>query len=108
MKILLLAMLFVAFTLTACLVPGGRHGGGVIVVPPLPSIVVIEDEPYYYQSGYHYHYRDNSWFYSNSRSGPWNPLPRDRYPKETRFKGKDRGRDRDRDHDRGDDRRDRH
>lgn len=101
MKRILPAVLLVAFLLAACAVRTGYRGEAVIV-PALPSIVVLEEEPYYYHSGYHYHYQNNVWLYSNSRSGPWRELPRDRWPKEVRFKGKERGRDEDRG--RGDDR----
>jgi len=94
-----LAVLLGMFLFVGCVVGPGRHGSGIVVVPALPLIVELETEPYYYQSGYHYHYRNDRWFYSNSRSGPWAELPRDRYPRETRFKG--RGHERDRDDDRG-------
>jgi hypothetical protein len=91
--LVLIVAVFATVMLSGCIWEHDRRGGGgvVMVPPPLPSIVVIEDEPYYYQSGYHYQYRDNSWYYSNAKSGPWEPLPRDHYPKETRFKGKSEG-----------------
>ncbi|HEX9860540.1 MAG TPA: hypothetical protein VGB23_05000 [Nitrospirota bacterium] len=109
MKSLLFAALFAAFILSACVVPG-PHGRPVLLAPPLPPVVVLEGEPYYYNEGYHYYYHDNGWYYSRSRGGPWEPLPRDRYPKEIRHKDRhERGdRDRDRDHDRGRDRGDRY
>ena len=91
MKRILLAVLFGVFLFVGCVVGPGRHGSAVVVVPALPSIVVIEEEPYYYHGGYHYHYQNDRWFYSNARSGPWSELPRDRYPKEVKFKGKGRG-----------------
>jgi hypothetical protein len=104
MKKISLAVLLGAFLFVGCVVGPGRHGSGVVVVPALPSIVVLEEEPYYYQNGYHYHYQNDRWSYSESRSGPWMELPRDRYPKEVRFKGRgqergrgdERGRDEDR------------
>jgi len=109
--------MFIAVSLlTACaIVPAGRHGnssGGIMIAPLLPSVVVLEVEPFYFYSDFHYHYTNDRWYYSRSRSGPWGELPRDRYPRETRYKGKswkhDRGRDDDhRDRDRDDDRRDR-
>jgi len=111
MKKLLPAVLLLTSLLSACVVlPGGRRGhgpDGVLIAPLLPSIVVLETEPYYFHSGFHYHYDNGRWFYARSRGGPWIDLPRDRYPREVRFKGKktkrDRGRDR---HDRDwDDRR---
>lgn len=111
MKKILIATL-IGVSLTACaVVPAGRHGRGggeVMLVPLLPSVVVLDVEPYYYQDGYHYHYNNNRWFYSRSRSGPWTDLPRDRYPKEVRFKGRDHQGKGDRNHnDRGHDNRDR-
>lgn len=69
-----------------CLLVPGRHGQPVLLAPPLPSIVVFDTDPYYVQSGYHYHYRNDGWYYSQSRNGPWTSLPRDRYPKEVRYK----------------------
>jgi hypothetical protein len=95
MKKLCLAVLVGVFLSVGCVVGPGRHGSGIVVVPALPLIVELETEPYYYQSGYHYHYQNDRWFYSNSRSGPWAELPRDRYPRETRFKGRGHERDRD-------------
>lgn len=92
MKRIFLAGLLGAFLFAGCMVGPGYRGSGMVVVPALPSIVVLEAEPYYYQSGYHYHYQNERWYYSNSRSGPWAELPRDRYPREVRFK--DRGYDR--------------
>ena len=102
MRRIFLAVLVAAFMLSACVVPG-RRGQGVVVVPPLPSIVVLEEEPYYHHSGYYYYYQNDGWSYSNSRSGPWVELPRDHYPKEVRFKEKDRGDERGRDLKRGHD-----
>ena len=99
MKRIIPALLLGGFLFVGCVVGPGRHGSGIVVVPALPSIVVFEAEPYYYQSGYHYHYQNDRWYYSNARSGPWAELPRDRYPNEVRFKG--RGQERDRDDDRG-------
>ena len=110
MKRISIVMLVAATLLTSCVVvPGrGHRSEGVIVAPFLPSVVVLEAEPYYYYSDYHYHYSNDRWYYSRSRGGPWAELPRDRYPKEVRYKGKggkhdkdrnDDRRDRDRDHD---------
>src|SRR5512145_1820588 len=87
MKRILPAVLLAALLLGACAVRTGYHGEAVIV-PALPSIVVLEEEPYYYHGGYYYYYHSDRWSYSNSRRGPWVELPRDRYPKEVRFKGK--------------------
>ena len=111
MKRILLAVLLGVFLFVGCAVGPGYRGAATVVVPALPSVVVLETEPYYYQSGYHYHYQNDRWFYSNARSGPWVELPRDRYPKEVRFKGRehDRGRgdERGRGEKRGHDERDR-
>ena len=79
--------------LAACVaVPGGRHGGRsgevMIVAPILPPVVVLDLVPFYFYSDFHYHYAKDGWYYSKSRSGPWVKLPRDRYPKEVRYKGK--------------------
>ncbi len=98
MKKIMPAVLLAALLIAACAVRTGYRGEAVIV-PALPSIVILEEEPYYYHSGYHYHYQNNVWFYSNSRSGPWSELPRDRWPKETKFKR--RGEHRDREDERG-------
>jgi hypothetical protein len=98
---MVLVGLLAMFVLAGCLVGPGPRGAGVVVVPALPPIVVLEEEPYYNQSGYFYYYRDNRWSYSHSRSGPWVELPKDRYPKEVRFKS--RGDDKDRGEKRGHD-----
>lgn len=88
MKRILLAVL-IAGALTACaVVPGGRHGG-LRVVPLLPPLVVLDAEPFYFHGGYYYHYNNDAWYYSESRGGPWTDLPRDHYPKEVRYKGKE-------------------
>jgi len=111
MKNLSVAVLLAVFLFAGCVVAPGHRGSGVVVVPALPEIVVLESEPYYYHGGYHYYYQNDRWSYSTSRSGPWVELPRERYPKETRFKGKGHGRDkgdeRDRGEKRGHDKRDR-
>ena len=99
MKRIFPAVLVAAFLVTGCAVRSGYHGEAVIV-PALPTVVVLEDEPYYYHSGYHYHYQNNVWFYSSSRGGPWKELPRDRWPKEVKFRHKGERYE----HERGDDR----
>ena len=98
---------FAAILLTACVVAPSPRGDGMVVAPALPVVVEIGAEPYYYQGGYYYYYHNDRWSYSNARTGPWMDLPRDRYPRETRFRGRGDGRDRDRDHDHDHDRRDR-
>jgi hypothetical protein len=105
MKNLLIAVLLAMFLFAGCVVSPGHHrGSGVVVVPALPSVVVLESEPYYFHGGYHYYYQNDRWSYSRSRSGPWVELPRDRYPKEVRFKGRgdERGRGEKRGHDKHD------
>ena len=92
MKTIFLALLLGVFLFVGCVVGPGPRGSGVVVVPALPSVVVLESEPYYYQGGYHYHYQNDRWYYSNARSGPWAELPRDRYPREVRYKGRGDGR----------------
>ena len=101
MKKILLAVSLGVFLFVGCMVGPGYRGEGMVVVPALPSIVVFDSEPYYYQGGYHYHYQNDRWYYSNARSGPWSELPRDRYPKEVRYKGRgdDRGKGEKRGHD---------
>ncbi len=103
---MLIAAPLTALLLTACMVTPAHRGPGVVVAPALPVVVEIGVEPYYYQDGYHYHYDNNRWRYSNSRSGPWTDLPRSHYPKEVKRKkdgDHDRGKGKDRDRGRGDD-----
>ena len=100
--------LLAATLLSACVV-GPARGPDYAVAPALPVIVELDLVPYYH-GGFYYHYyqRDNRWAYSRSQNGPWSELPRDRYPREVKYKdrgrdwdrGRDRGRDRDRDRDR--------
>jgi hypothetical protein len=94
MKKTLILVLIAAFLLTACMImPGSRRHGReeVVLVPALPSVVILEAEPYYYsQGGYYYHYNKGRWYYSKSKRGSWIKLPKDRYPKQVRFKDKER------------------
>ena len=104
--------LFAALLLSACVVAPSNDRGRdrdrdyYVVAPALPMVVELGVEPYYFSSGFFYYYqeRDHRWSYSRDRAGPWNELPRDRYPRETRFKdrdhNRDRGHNRDGDHDR--------
>jgi len=92
---------FIAAMLAAgCVVVPGGPGphAGAVVVPFLPPVVVLGDEPYYHHEGFYYHYRDNRWYYSRSRKGPWSDLPRNHYPKEVRHgrRGQRKGMGRDR------------
>jgi len=88
MKRAVLGGLLAALLLVGCMVAPGRRGVSVVVVPALPSVVVLEEEPYVQQGGYFYFYQNNNWSYAQSRNGPWVSLPRDRYPKEVKFKNK--------------------
>jgi hypothetical protein len=102
MKRILISTLLAVSLLTACaVVPAGRGHGpdGVMIVPFLPPLVVLDVEPYYFYNDFHYHYNNDRWYYSRSRSGPWADLPRDHYPKEVRFKGRDKWQKKDRGHD---------
>ena len=106
MKRILISMLIAVSLLTACeVVPDGRgrergyHSDGVVIAPILPSIVVLDAEPYYYYSGFTYYYKNDRWFYSRSRNGPWADLPRDRYPRGVKYKRRNRKRDNYRDRD---------
>ena len=75
--------------LSGCLIVPAPRSGPVVLAPPLPSVVWLETEPYYVSGGYTYYYQHNNWYYSRQRGGPWVGLPRDRYPKEVRYR--DRG-----------------
>jgi len=83
-----------ALLLSACVVTPA-YGPDMVVAPALPLVVELGVEPYYYHGGFYYFYHDHNWSYSHARSGPWRTLPRDRYPREIRFKDRD-GHDRDR------------
>ena len=93
-----LAGVLVPLMLAGCLMVPGPHGNGVVLVPPLPPIVVLDAEPYYVHEGYHYYYRNDGWYYSQSERGPWVDLPRDHYPREVRFKNGGGDRDEGRNH----------
>lgn len=95
-----LALLLAVPLLSACVVEPAHRGPGYVVAPALPVIVELGVEPYYFHGGYYYYYHDKRWSYSNARTGPWRDLPRDRYPREIRYKDR-RGGDHDdrRDHD---------
>lgn len=94
MKRVLLTIVVSVLLIAGCLVPPGHRGRGsasgsiTFEVPALPTIVVLEEEPYYHHGGYVYFYQGDRWTYSKSKNGPWNELPRDRYPKEVKHKGK--------------------
>jgi hypothetical protein len=96
---MLYAALLAALLPTACyVVPADSD---YVVAPALPVVVELGVEPYYYHGGFHYYYHDHDhrWDYSRSRAGPWKALPKNRYPREIRYKdhdGRGRGGDRDR------------
>lgn len=98
MKQILLPIIFAALFCVSCAAYIGPHGASVAIAPPLPVTVELV-EPYYVYGGYHYYYDNDRWYYSQSRDGRWIDLPRDRYPKEVRYKGK--GHDKDWKDDRG-------
>ena len=87
MKKLWFTLLFSVLLCTACMVTAGPRGAGIAIAPPLPIVVELAD-PYYVHGGYHYYHDNDQWYYSQSQGGPWVHLPRDRYPKEVRYKGK--------------------
>lgn len=86
------AALFTALLLTACVVVPAEPD--VVIAPALPGIVVLDVEPYYYHGGFYYYYHDHDWSYSRDRGGPWKALPRERYPNEVKYKGRDKDDDR--------------
>jgi len=97
-KLLIATIIMVSFFMVSLLTAGtamsmGRDGSGprvgvVVAIPALPGIVVLESDQYYFHSDYHYHYDNDRWYYSKSRRGPWAELPRNRYPKEIKYKGR--------------------
>jgi hypothetical protein len=92
--------LLAAALLPACVVVPDRQYD-YVMAPALPMRVELDLVPYFYGGFYYLYYpHDNHWIYSRSRTGPWNVLPRDRYPSEIRYKDHDRHDDRDRDRDR--------
>jgi hypothetical protein len=109
---MLFSALLTALLLNACVVAPAHRGPVYVVAPALPLVVELGTEPYYYQGGYYYYYNNDRWSYSNARTGPWMDLPRDRYPREIRYKnreqGRDRGRNDGRDREQDRDYRDRH
>jgi hypothetical protein len=78
-------LILAAFMCVSCAAYVGPHGAGVAIGPPLPHTVELAS-PYYSHSGYHYYHNNDRWYYSQPSGGPWRDLPRDRYPKEVRYK----------------------
>lgn len=88
-----------AALLPACVVVPA-DGPDYVVAPALPVTVELDLVPYFYGGFYYYyHHQDHRWSYSRAKTGPWKELPKERYPREIRYK--DRGHDHDGDHDRG-------
>ncbi len=87
MKKLLFILIFASFICVSCAAFVTPYGTSIGIAPPLPFAVELEG-PYYAYHGYHYYYDHDRWYYSRSRRGPWRDLPRDRYPKEIRYKDK--------------------
>lgn len=101
---MLYGALLAVLLLPACVVAPGHRDPEV--APALPVVVELNMEPYYFHSGFYYYFHDHDWSYSRARTGPWKALPRDRYPREVRFRDhRESGRDHERDRD---DNRDRH
>jgi hypothetical protein len=77
-------------TLTmGCWFHAGPGGIGIGIAPALPGVVEMgEDDPYFYQNGYYYAYRGDRWSYASRNEGPWSELPRDRYPREVRYRSR--------------------
>lgn len=92
MKKFLVVLVSTAFMCISCAASIGPRGTSITIAPPLPVTVELFD-PYYTYGGYYYYYHSDRWYYSGSKSGPWRDLPRDRYPREIRHKGKDHGKD---------------
>lgn len=95
MKRMRYAPLLAMLMLPACVVTPA-HGPDYVVAPALPVIVELDVVPYYHGGYYYYyHHQDRRWSYSRAKTGPWKELPRERYPREIRYKDHDRDRDRD-------------
>lgn len=77
---------FSILLLSGCMVAPTR-GGGLEVIPLLPTVVEVDSDNYYAHGGYHYFYNDDRWYYSPTRNGRRNELPRSHWPKETRRHG---------------------
>ena len=87
MKKLWFTIMLASFLCAACIMTAGPHGARVAIAPPLPVVVEL-DSPYYVHSGFHYYYNNDRWYYSQKQGGPWTDLPRDRYPREVKYRGK--------------------
>lgn len=87
MKKFIFILIFAAFTSVSCVAAVRPYGADVAVAPHLPIVVELVDS-YYVYSGYHYHYHQNRWYYSKTKDRHWKHLPKERYPREVRFKKK--------------------
>ncbi len=97
---MLYGSLLATMLLPGCVV-APAHGPDYVVAPALPVIVDLDVEPYYYGGFYYYyHHHDHSWSYSRDRAGPWKVLPKDRYPREIRYRDREREREHERERDR--------
>ena len=86
--------------LAGCVV-SPAYGPDYGVAPALPITVDLDVEPYFYGGFYYYyHQNDHHWTYAHDRAGPWRELPKDRYPREIRFKDHEQYRDRNRERER--------
>jgi hypothetical protein len=99
MKITILAGALVTMMLSGCLMAPYPPDGNTMMAPALPTVVWLDTNPYYVNGGYTYYYHNSSWQYSRQRRGPWRELPRDRCPKEVRYRDRDSGQHRERGHD---------
>lgn len=98
-KLVFLAPIVFSALLAGCVV---TPRGEVVVAPPLPPVVEFEsEEPVYQYQGYYYYYDSGAWYYSPNREGRRYFLPRNRWPRETRFKRRGEEREHERDWDRG-------
>ena len=87
MKKLWVILILTALLCVSCVLAAGPRGAGLVIAPPLPVVVELMD-PYYVHGGFHYYYNNDRWYYSRSQGGPWSDLPRERYPREVRYKRK--------------------
>jgi hypothetical protein len=86
MKISMLVGGLATMMFSGCLMAPYPPNETVMMAPALPSVVWLDTSPYYVNNGYTYYYHNNGWQYSQHRRGPWVELPRDRCPKEVRYK----------------------
>lgn len=65
-----------------------------VVLDPLPPVYVVPDRRVYQYRNNYYYYWGDSWYWGRERKGPWHPLDRKFWPRETRPRHEDRGRGR--------------